>query len=272
RDKYWFWCWVLGVIGVSIALILTLLRYNIVPLDAVIIRAQPHWSYIIDTLAGWYFPIFAGAFFVLGIILSLKKIRSYLGLTAIVSITVLVYFTFFSHRWDAQRYISIVVPAITLITVVGLVTTMKFLYSLLPGRNVFRVSLILPLVILVGPALSFKTDFTTTELGYADMKTAYSDVVDQVQPGDIVLMQGPRFFYWPDNSIPVYLLGGYKSLSLTEFKALTETSDTGVYVVYNTNHKRHLSDKVLNYIAKHFKKIYQPTETNVLIYYLNRAK
>ncbi len=279
-DKPWLFLWCIGAAFTALAIGLTIFGYNVIPLDAAIIRTNPHWSYLTDLFTSWRVPALAASFALIGLGLSFKQFRSFLGMAATVSLVVLMYFAFFSHRWDAQRYISIVVPWVSLLAVVGLVATIQFLYSLLPKPVWLRWFLLIPLVYLVGPwialpgipgnDLTHKTalaDFSTTELGYADMETAYRYVVDHVRPGEVVLMQGPRFYYWPDPHTPVYLMGGYKSLTFAEFKALAARGTSGGWVVFNDTHQRHLADKIKDYMTKRFEYAAELSDTNVVVYH-----
>lgn len=278
-DRAWLLVWCAGALAAVAAIGLTLAGYNIVPLDAIIIRTNPHWEYFTELFNDWRVPVIAAGFAVIGCAVALRQLRSFIGLASIISLVVLIYFAFLSHRWDAQRYISIVVPFITMTTVVGMIATIKFLSALLPRPTWLRWTLLVPLVCLVGPWIAIPglagneithqtalVDRSTTELGYADMETAYAYVAERVGPGEVVLMQGPRFYYWPDNTIPVYLLGGYKSLSLAEFKALAQRGTSGGWVIFNATHQRHLNDKIKQYIGKRFEYVSELSDTNVRVY------
>ncbi len=279
-DRPWLMVWCIGALGGVIAIGLTLLGYNIVPLDAIIIRTNPHWSYITELFNDWRVPAIAAGFAFVGTIVALRQLRSYMSFAAVISLVVLIYFAFLSHRWDAQRYISIVVPFIALITTAGMVASIRFLFALLPQPVWLRWTLLVPLVCLVGPWITLPgvpgnnfthqtatADRSTTELGYADMQTAYAYVASRISPGEVVLMQGPRFYYWPDQSVPVYLLGGYKSLSLAEFKALAQRGTSGGWVVFNVTHQRHLQDNIKTYMSKRFEYIPELSDTNVVVYH-----
>ncbi len=282
-DRSWTLLWIVGGIGGIAAVGLTVLGVNVIPLDAIIVRTQPHWSYLLELFVNWRLPIFAAGFCIIGSVIALKQVRGFLGYSAVLSLTVLLYFTFFSHRWDAQRYISIVTPLITLLTVVGAFATLRFLFALLPQPNWFRFGLVLLLAFFTGPWLSFTgvpgtnwlnrtayADQSATALGYADMRSAYAYVADQVQPGEVVLMQGPRYYYWPDRTVPIMTLGGYKSLTLPEFKALAARGTGGSWVVYNATHQRHLRDNIKSYIAKHYEYVGRLADTGVLVYHLTK--
>ena len=279
-DKPWLYVWCVGAGLAAVAIALTLAGYNVVPLDAVIVRTKPHWSYLTDLFMSWRVPVLAGSLALIGLVLSFKQLRSFLGVAATVSTVVLTYFAFFSHRWDAQRYVSIIVPWVSLLTVVGLVASIQFIYGLLPKPVWLRRLLLLPLVFMIGPWLSFpglpgndlthitaKADYDTTELGYADMRSAYAYVSEHVTAGEVVLMQGPRFYYWPNRQVPVYLMGGYKSLTLAEFKALAGRGTAGGWVVFNVTHQRHLDDKIKAYMAKRFNYVSTLRDTNVVVYH-----
>lgn len=279
-DAIWLITWCVGALLVIVAIVLTLSGYNIVPLDAIIVRSNPHWSYFTELFTSWRVPLLAGLFAVIGTALALKQLRSYYGLAATVSLTVLIYFAFLSHRWDAQRYISIVVPFIVMVTALGVVASFRFIYALLPHPIWLRWTLLVPLAILVGPWIALpgwagndlinqtaQADYSTTDLEFADMETAYAYVATHAQPGEVVLMQGPRFYYWPDNTIPVELLGGYKSLSLEQFKALAQTGTQGGWVVVNNTHQRHLRDNIKQYIVNRFDYVSELNGTNVQVYH-----
>lgn len=282
-DRPWTWLWMMGcIVGVT-AIALTVSGINVIPLDAIIVRTQPHWSYLLELFVNWRLPIFAAGFASIGTIIALKQLRGFLGYSAVISLIVLFYFTFFSHRWDAQRYVSIVTPLVTLLTVVGAYATCRFLFALLPRPNWLRFSLILLLAVLTGPWLSFTgvpgtdwlnrtayADQSATELGYADMRLAYAYVAEHVQPGEVVLMQGPRYYYWPDRTIPIYTLGGYKSLTLGEFKALAARGTAGSWVVYNATHQRHLRDNIKAHISKKFDYVGAVADTGVLVYHFKK--
>ncbi|MBI4406905.1 MAG: phospholipid carrier-dependent glycosyltransferase [Candidatus Kerfeldbacteria bacterium] len=282
-DRAWTWFWIAGGIIAVVAVALTVAGMNVIPLDAVIVRTQPHWSYLLDLFVNWRLPIFAAGFCIIGSVLALKQLRGFLGYSAVLSLTVLSYFTFFSHRWDAQRYISIVTPLITLLTVVGMYATLRFLFALLPQPNWLRFSLVLLLAGFIGPWVSLTgvpgtdwlnrtayADQSATELGYADMRTAYAYVANHVQPGEVVLMQGPRYYYWPDRTVPIMTLGGYKSLTLDEFKALAARGTGGSWVVYNTTHQRHLRDSIKLYLDKHYDYVGTLADTGVVVYHFTK--
>lgn len=260
-DHRWTLAWILGALVGVVAIILTITGINVVPIDAAIIRDQPHWSYVLDLFSAWRIPVITAGFAIIGVVMSFRQLRSFSGISAVVAVIILVYFIFFSHRWDAQRYISVAIPMISLVTVVGMIATLRFLFELLPRPIWLRYSLIIPLAILAGPTLSF------TEPSYANMRTAYAYVADRVAPGEVVLIQGPRFYYWPDSTIPVYKLGAYKSLTLSEFKALAKRGTSGGWVIYNTTHQRHLRDTIKQYITKRFDFVSEVRETGVVVFH-----
>lgn len=260
-DRRWTIAWMLGALLGVIAISLTIAGINVVPLDAVIVRDQPHWSYIVDLFRAWRIPAIAAGFAVIGVVISFRQLRSFSGLSTVVASVVLIYFTFFSHRWDAQRYISIVIPLISFITVLGMVVTLRFLFELLPKPTWLRYGLIVPLALLAGPTFSFSQPV------YPDLRTAYRSVADQAAPGEVILIQGPRFYYWPDSTLPVYKLGAYKSLTLPEFKALAKRGTSGGWVIYTVDHQRHLRDNIKHYVAKRFDQVTELRDTGVMVYH-----
>lgn len=260
-DRPWVVAWISGAVLGSVAIVLTILGYNVIPLDAAIIRDQPHWSYVVDLFSAWRVPAIAAGFAVIGVAVSGRQLRSFSGLSAVAALVILIYFTFFSHRWDAQRYVSIVVPLISFITVIGLIVTLRFLFELLPKPTWLRYGLIIPLALLAGPTGSFNQPV------YPDLRTAYRFVADQAAPGEVVLIQGPRFYYWPDPTLPVYKLGAYKSLTLPEFKALAKRGTSGGWVIYATDHQRHLRDNIKHYVTKRFDQVTELRDTGVKVYH-----
>ncbi|EKD75999.1 MAG: hypothetical protein ACD_43C00261G0001 [uncultured bacterium] len=283
-DRYWFILGCVGVIFILLAVTLQSLGYKVFPLDAIIIRSEPHWTYLQLLFENWHFAGLAMIFTFVGIGSQClgrgKNWRSFTLYCAILSGVVLSYFVFFSHRWDAQRYISFVIPFLTIVTAVGFYTAATFIYTVVAKPRWLASTLVVGFVIIAGPWLSWPglpadgvvlrpalADQTAAELGYADMPTAYQYVLQRYQPGEIVLMQTPRFYYWTNHSIPVKKLGGYQSLSLAEFKNLAAEGNTGGWVIYNFTHQRHLRDNIKNFAAERFDRITELNDTLVVVYH-----
>lgn len=284
QDQRWF---ILGCIGVGVVLVAVILQtagYNVYPVDAIIVRSEPHWTYVQLLYENWRFAGVAGIFALIGVGSQCfgqnRNWRSFTLYSASLSAVVILYFVFFSHRWDAQRYISFIIPFVTIVTTVGLYTCAAFIYRIVNKPRWFAVGLVIGFVLLAGPWVSLTgvsgdgvllrpalADRSATDLGYADVASAYAYVLEHYQAGEIVLMQTPRFYYWVDPSVPVEKLGGYQRLSLEDFKLLAAKGETGGWVVYNFTHQRHLRDGIKDYIGKRFDRITELSETRVHVYH-----
>lgn len=283
RDRRWF---IMGCVGVGVillAVVLQTLGYNVYPAGAIIVRSEPHWTYLELLFSNWRFAGVAVVFIIIGVLSQCwgqgRNWRSFTLYSALLSLIVITYFVFFSHRWDAQRYISFIIPFLTVVTTVGLYTTAAFIYRLVTKPRWLGAGLVALFVLLAGPWLSFTglpydnivtrqalADKSAGELGYSDVTAAYGYVLEKYQPGEVVLMQTPRFYYWTDNSIPVKKLGGYKRLSLDEFKLLAAEGETGGWVIYNFTHQRHLRDDIKEYMYKRFDHVTELNDTLVHVY------
>jgi len=278
-DRTWLWLSCLGCIGL-------IFGYKFIPLSAIIIRDQPHWTYVMNLFSNWRFTSLAVIFFLAGIV-TIRSVRQITTYSLTLSVVVITYFVFFSHRWDAQRYISFVIPWLDIVMAVGFVASIEFTTSLLSRWRPLHYLVAASLALLAGPWLSFPglphagavaqlfwqpamADQTAPELGYADMRTAYRYVADHYQPGEIVLMQGPRFYYWPDSSIPVEKLGAYESLSLADFINLAQQGNGG-WMIYNFTHQRHLRDNIKKFANKNFTEIKSVDGTLVHVYHFSAA-
>lgn len=284
-DRMWLWLWLAGSCGVAVALSLELVGFNTIPLDAVIVRDQPHWTYLMQLFTNWHFASLAVLFAVVGL-LTIRHVRQVTAYAAVMTLTVLTYFVFFSHRWDAQRYISFIIPWLDIVVAVGFIASIEFVTSLLSRWRIIRYITTAIIFLFIGPWLSFPglsnnpisdvifqkalADQTASELGYADMETAYQYVVDHHQPGEVVLIQGPRFYYWPDSSISVSKLGAYKSLSFDDFIALAQQGNGG-WMIYNFSHQRHLNETIKKFADKQFTAIKQLDGTLVHVYHFTAA-
>jgi hypothetical protein len=271
-DRYWFWLGSAGVVPIVLAVALQTLGYNIYPADAIIVRAAPHWTYLQHLYDNWQLAGVAGVLAIIGLLSQLigahRQWRSFTVYSAVLSSVVIVYFVLLSHRWDAQRYLSFVMPFVTIVTTVGLYTSASFIYRIVAKPRWLAVTLTGMFVLVVGPWLSLTglpgTDFiarqavadrSAAELGYADVKSAYQYVLDHYQTGEIVLMQTPRFYYWSDSTVPVRKLGGYQRLTFADFKTLAAEGKTGGWVIYNFTHQRHLRSQIKTYIDNRFEEI-----------------
>lgn len=280
RDRSWA---VLGVgtlaLGLA-AVIFEIVGYNVYPADAIIIRIEPHWTYLQQLYWNWRVPAVGFGLFAIGGLSQWRQRRSFVAYCVVLSLVVIGYFIFLSHRWDAQRYISFMIPFVTVVTATGFITGARFVWSVLPALRWVRIPLLVVFLVVAGPWLSFPgvpplpgitqealADQSATDVGYADTKAAYAYVVQQYQPGEVVLIQTPRFYYWSDLTIPVYKLGGYQRLSFTEFKQLAALGPHGGWMIYDFTHGRHLRDKIENFSDHRFTDIYQLNPTFVHVYH-----
>lgn len=287
-DKWWAILALVGLVCTLGAVVFQSRGYNVFPTDAIILREQPHWSYLHDLYLNWRVPIAAYIFFVIGIASQWRQRRSFILYCGLISVVVVLYFVFFSHRWDAQRYISFVLPMVTVVTAYGFLVALRFSFAFLPDVSWLRIMLITGMVFLGGPWLSFPkisaylewpiegfilkkalADQDASERGYADTKAAYRFVLEHYQVGEIVLIQTPRFYYWTNPTLPVAKLGGYKSLSFDEFIELARQGETGGWFIYDYSHQRHLRAKIKQYADKRFTDIYYLEDTLVKIYHFS---
>lgn len=279
HDRWWALLGAVGIIVISVAVILQILGYNIYPADAIILRGRPHWNYLFDLYDNWRLPIIAYGFFLIGVATQWRHRRSFVMYCAVLSLIVVGYFVFLSHRWEALRYISFVIPFVTVVTVTGFITTIRFIWGILPQRRWLQIPLTLGLVFLAGPWLSLPglpvkdvwvhralADRTTVDIGYPDIRTAYRYVEQHYQPGEVVLIQTPRFYYWTNPQIPVHKLGGYKRLTFVDFVALANSGQGG-WLVYDFSHQRHLRDKIKQYAENRFAEVDELDKTLVYVYH-----
>ncbi|MFA5994818.1 MAG: hypothetical protein WCW27_03340 [Patescibacteria group bacterium] len=279
-ERYLFRLWLAGL-GVGLALVLLRLAgLNTVPLDALTWGATPQWGYLTDVLSGLRLPTVGGVMLLFGA-LSIWRYRSAKALVAVLSLTLLIVFVFFSHRYDAKRYIAFIIPFLYVISIAGVTQSLRWIGKKLQWRTktVFITSIVL--LFLIGSKLSFPgvsadgvilqkalADETYSDLKRSNVKSAYKYVADHYETGDTVLIQGPRYYYWPDNTISVRELGYYKSLSLNDFKQLEQSSANGVWVLYSEQRKRHVAPEIRDYVNKNYEKITGLDDTMVNVYYL----
>lgn len=280
HDRWWALLGAAGALSIVVAIILQLLGYNIYPADAIILRGRPHWEYLLELYLNWRVPFLAYVFFMIGVATQWRQRGSFILYGAVLSVVVVGYFVFLSHRWEAQRYISFVIPWVTLVTVTGFIATLRFIWGIMPQRRWLQVPLIMGAIFLTGPWLSFPglpagdvfvhqalADRSTAEIGYPDMRTAYRYVVQHYQAGEVVLMQTPRFYYWSNPKIPIHKLGGYKRLTLDDFITLARSGTNGGWLVYDFSHQRHLKDKIKRYADNRFTEVTELNDTLVYVYH-----
>lgn len=269
----------LGAVVMIVVGVLNALGYDIIPTNAFTLRAKPHWFYIQELFTELHVMITGPVVLAIGIstIRSWKDARLF---AIIVGTSLLAYFVFFSRRWEATRYIGFIIPLFYLVMAAGLIQTAKWFVQLLPLTRKSKIVLGVVIFALFGPWFSWpgvQPDFLFIQQAYADrsyesihranVRDAYAFVANQIQPGEVVLIQGPRYFYWPDNSVPVHELGSYKSLEFAEFKELAALGETGGWFVYNETKQRHLRDTILEYADKHFTYYSELDDTLVRVYH-----
>jgi len=164
----------------------------------------------------------------------------------------------------------------------GFVYSAKLVGQWLKLKRISTTILGLGIILILGPWLSFPgvpTDYYTVQPAYADrsydtiqranVSTAYAYIVEQYQPGEVMLMQGPRYYYWPDNSIPIQELGYRQELTLDEFKVMVHQAEHGGWIVYNQNRARNIKKELRKYIATHADKKAHDVTTGVNMYHFN---
>lgn len=279
EDNTMAWLFVMGSALAIFGTIIHLLGWHFIPIDAFIYRSVPHFSYLWDVFSELHIPMF-GAFFLVFGILGIKSIRSYEGFISVVALSLLAYFIYFSHRWEAKRYIGFLLPFLYILITLGIVRSFRLLGSLLKVSGPSKAIIGIAGFIIVGPWLSFpgiQTDYmfiqpayadkTHADLHRADVKTAYQYVADHYSPGENVFIQGPRYFYWPNNTIPITELGEYKSLEFDDFLALIRASDQGGWVVYNATKTRHLEKRIRQFSSNKFDYKYELDDTLVFVFH-----
>ncbi len=279
EDTFMAWLFIVGSGTAITGTIIHFLGWHFIPIDAFIYRSVPHFYYLWEVFSELHIPAF-GLFFLLFGILGIKSIRSYESFIAFVSISLLTYFIYFSHRWEAKRYIGFLLPFLYILITLGIVRSCKLLGSLLPISRASTIIIGLVSFLIVGPWLSFPgvpTDYmfvqtayadkTHTDLQHADVQTAYQYVADNYTPGEVVFIQGPRYFYWPDNSMPIVELGEYKSLSFESFVTMVQSAKQGGWVIYNATKTRHLEKKIRQFSSNRFDYKYELDNTLVFIFH-----
>ncbi|MBI2415385.1 MAG: glycosyltransferase family 39 protein [Candidatus Kerfeldbacteria bacterium] len=273
QDIAWAWATGLGLLLVASLITLDQLWWRFLPLDAVIIREQPHWTYATQLFSSWLLPWLAAGWFVLGCVIS-RTGRSFTGMAAMIVIVVLTYFVFFSHRWEAQRYIGFIVPLVYVVVATGWYWVLQLVWRQLRRWRWLATVVVAATFIITGPVLTLPgvfgqalADQSASQLGYPDMRSVYQAVAEKIQPGEIVLIQGPRFYYWPNRSVPLYKLGGYKSLSLQDFKDLARSGQHGGWLIYNKPNQRHIREDIKLYAKKYFHKHPEFNDALVVVYH-----
>lgn len=281
EDKFMAWLFIIGSTVAMCGTVIHFIGWHFIPIDAFIYRDVPHFYYLWEVFSELHIPAF-GLFFLLLGILGIKSIRSYESFIMVVAISLLTYFIYFSHRWEAKRYIGFLLPFFYILITLGIVRSVRLLGSLLPISRPSAALIGAVGFLVVGPWLSFPgvpTDYmfiqpayadkTYSDLRHADVRTAYQYVADNYTPGEIVFIQGPRYFYWPDNSIPIVELGEYKSLSFEEFVGMVQSAKQGGWVVYNATKTRHLEKKIRQFSANRFDYKYELDDTLVFIFHFS---
>lgn len=278
-DRMFVYWWIVGA-GTAVTLIgLRLLGFNSIPLDAAKVLTVPHWTYAWYMVDALRLPICGAIGLGCGLVV-VRQYRSFMALPGIVVSAILVYFIFLSRHEEAKRYISFIIPLAYSLMVFGLYTIMHSIAQRSRWRKKTATIVMIWVIALTGPKLSWPgfpadgfivqaavSDKTYRDLNRSDVKTAYQYVADHFQTGDSILIQGPRYYYWPDKNMPVQELGHYKSLSFDEFIDLTQSSGTGVWVVYSQQRQRHLLPEIRQYIKENFTKVDTLDDTLVNVYY-----
>ena len=243
--------------------------YHIIPVGAFIVRDQPYFFYFNELFTVLQLPVLGVIFFLVGL-LTLSQRNSFITFSAITSGSVLLYFIYFSHHWEAKRYIAFLLPGLYLLIVAGIGAVIRFTIQRLKLSRVSSLVVIVAAWLVFGPWLSWPgnsmqypllqpayANFNQQQLGLPDLQRAYSYVVDHYQLGEQVFMQGPRYYYWPDHAIEIQKLGAYKSLTFEDFLELIQAAPAGGWIVYSDNNSRHLRLQIRKYVRHHFQ--YQHT-------------
>ncbi len=269
------------IIGSALALIGVIVHYagwHFIPVGAFIIRDLPHYTYLHDIFSELHIPQF-GFFFLLMGIIYIKKLNSYSGLVSVVSLSLLGYFIYLSHRWEAKRYIGFLIPLFYIIISLGIYHSVRLLTSFLPVSRVSKIIIGTVFFILVGPWISFPglprdnflvqqayADKSHEDLDKANVEVAYDFASRNYTQGETVFIQNPRYYYWPDNTIPVQELGEYKSLAFEEYVDRLKKAESG-WVIYNATKTRHLEKKIRKYNYNRFEYFYELDDTLVFVFH-----
>ena len=273
--------WLFGG-GVLLAIIGALLHTTVwpfIPTDAFGLRIQPHLFYIEELFAELKQPFIAVTLFLCGI-LGMKRLSDFQVFGLIVALPILIFFVYFGQRWEATRYIGFIIPLFYIVIVSGAHHLSSWLTQLQPSLKQWQTAAGMG-VVLLGlawwsvpglPAVPGVVQTAYADRGYEEiqrpnMQEAYQYVIDQYELGQIVFMQGPRYFYWTDTSIPVQELGAYKSLTTEEFLEMMYSAEHGGIVVYNRNKARHLNDEIKQFIEANMELDEAIYDTKVNVYY-----
>lgn len=281
RDKLFAWIVVLGVIVSIIGGVIHVLGWHFIPVDAFIIRANPHFFYLDVLFEELRVPQLGLLWVVLGI-LSIRSTRSMIATHGMIGGALLIYFIFLSNRWEAKRYVGFLIPFVYVMMSLGFVQAAKMLGQWLKLKSVPTICIGLGLFFLLGPWLSFPgipAEYYVLQPAYADrtydtipranVTKAYAYIMERYQPGEVMLMQGPRYYYWPDNTIPIMELGYRQELSLDAFKDMARQADRGGWIVYNQKRAKNISKALRKYIDTHAESHYREISTGVYIYHFN---
>lgn len=277
-DKLFAYLFVGGASLAISGVIIHFAGYYFIPVDAFIIRDMPHFFYLTEVFSELHIPKYGMFFFLIGI-LFIKSNRSFEAFITIIGVSLLTYFVYLSHRWEAKRYIGFIIPIFYIMITLGIYQFVKLLGKMLPITKIGKGLISVTIFILVGPWLSFPglhTDYFFVQTAYADLsydsinranvEKAYQFVTDNYKPGEIVFIQGPRYYYWPDNSIPIVELGANKSLPFDEFVQMVQSAKAGGWVVYNARKTKHLEKKIRHFAANNMEYHYELDDTLVFIF------
>lgn len=278
-DRIYWLASLAGLGGVCAALIVHFTVHPFIPLSAAIIRLNPHFSYFGYVVDEWHVPVAAAIFSIISFT-SLKSVRKPESFFVIVTSIILLYFVFFSHRWDAKRYIGFILPLCYIIINLGIWQTSKLtLHSLSQWRS-YVPALAILLFAIAGPWLSFPgvpavqaitqttyADRRYLELDRANLETAYNYVSDHYKTGETIFVQDPASFYWPDSNLKYIDLGEDRLYTYKQFIENINESDEGGWIIYTKRKQGNLRKDIRKYIEQNFEYIEDLSDTNVLVHH-----
>jgi len=221
------------------------------------------------------FPLLTGAFFVLGIILSLSKGSRILLYYSSFILSSFLYLVFFSHRRPDPRYLSEIMPFMYMFASLAFIVVMESFSSKMDAKRRK------PLWVVFAIFMIFNCSITSLEYKNLDLmggyvKSMYSGDFEIVleylgetyEEGEIVLDIDPKDYYlrdYRDKNINIVHLDSYWDDMHRDVLDYHKRYKSG-WLIFQRGKSWHFNEETLIYIQENFDYVEELNGTNIEVY------
>jgi len=275
--KKWF-AIVMGVFLLCIGLVMLQWIRPFLPFalsDVLILRQFPAWDYLAYPTRPLILPFFGILLFLCGIFLfrSIQNTPTWIIIAGSTVVPILIYFTFFSHRYAARKYSFFVFFLI--FTVIAFLWEQLMKRMIIAPRWRFVVGSIAFLWICIpfsvpgieenGILQRARSDESYVTMQYHDYPAAYEIVEKLAAFGDSVVTLSPKTYYFHRPDLHIIQIPPQKRMTLEEFQRIISDHPRG-WIIIPRYQWPHIQKKVREHIQQSYSVVDNGKTTNILIY------